>query len=206
MLIEWNNKFNLTAITDKEEVIEKHFIDSVLPYTLIPQGTTVCDIGSGAGFPALPLKIVRDDLKFVLVDSLNKRVAFLHEVVNALKLTDVTCLHSRAEDIAFNSKYREKFDVCVARAVAKLNTLSEICLPFVKVGGVFIAYKSAQIEEELNESKVAIAVLGAKVREIKLIDIPDTEVKRAFVIIEKNKNTPIKYPRGQNKPKIDPII
>jgi len=206
LLIEWNNKFNLTAITEKTEVLDKHFIDSVLPNKFIPKGASVCDVGSGAGFPALPLKIVRPDLKLVLVDSLNKRVEFLQEVVNALKLNDVICIHARAEDMSNKQEYREKFDVCVARAVAKLNTLSEYCLPFVKIGGKFIAYKSADYLAELNESTNAIQTLGGKVNEVELLPLLDTDIKRAFIIIGKVKTTPAKYPRSQNKPKDNPII
>ncbi|MCK9574396.1 MAG: 16S rRNA (guanine(527)-N(7))-methyltransferase RsmG [Clostridia bacterium] len=206
LLIEWNNKFNLTAITEKSEVLDKHFIDSILPYKHIPFGATMCDIGSGAGFPALPIKIIRPDIKLLLVDSLNKRVKFLEEIVRALNLKNIKCVHARAEDLATKTEYREQFDMCIARAVAKLKTLSEYCLPFVKVGGKFIAYKSVDYGLELNESTNAIQILGGKLDKVELLTIPETNIRRVFIIINKVKSTPTKYPRLQNKPKDNPII
>ena len=203
-LVKENEKYNLTSITDEEGVIFKHFLDSVLPANEIPSNAKVIDVGTGAGFPGIPLKIVRPDIKITLLDSLQKRVNFLEQVAVLLKLKDVTCVHARAEDFCKNS--REKFDVSCSRAVAQIPTLSEYLVPFVKVGGKVIMYKSQKVEEEIERGKVAISVFGGKIKAVKNIDIKEIEAQRSFVIIDKIKSTPAKYPRGKNLPKTKPII
>lgn len=204
MLIETNKVMNLTAITEEDDVAVKHFLDSALPEKFFPQNSTVIDIGSGAGFPALPLKIVRPDLKITMVDSLNKRIGFLNDVIEKLNIEGANAVHSRAEDFAKNN--REKFDVAVARAVAPLNTLVEYLLPFVKVGGACIIYKSSKLAEELKDSQKAIEILGAKVEKIEKYYIEEKELEREILILKKIKNTPPKYPRDKNKPKLNPIV
>lgn len=204
MLIETNKVMNLTAIIEEDDVAVKHFLDSALPEKFFPQNATVIDIGSGAGFPALPLKIVRPDLKITMVDSLNKRIGFLNDVIEKLNIEGANAVHSRAEDFAKNN--REKFDVAVARAVAPLNTLVEYLLPFVKVSGVCIIYKSSKLAEELTNSQKAIEILGAKVERIEKYYIAEKELEREILILKKIKNTPQKYPRDKNKPKLNPIV
>ncbi len=201
-LVQENEKFNLTAITDEREVVVKHFLDSVLPADQIPQNAKVVDIGSGAGFPAVPLKIVRPDIDLCMVDSLNKRVNFLNEAISMLNLTKTRAIHARAEDFA--QKNRETFDIAVARAVAPLNTLVEYLLPLIKIGGQAIIYKSSKLDEELAISKNAISILGAKVENCLEFNIED--LQRRILILEKTNKTPAKYPRGQNKPKTNPIV
>ena len=205
LLIDYNNKVNLTAITEEKEVYIKHFLDSSIAYNLIKENATVCDIGTGAGFPAIPLKIIRPDIKLLLVDSLEKRTKFLHLLIDELKLDNVEIIHCRAEDVGNSEKYREKYDICVSRGVAKLNTLSEYCVPMVKVNGTMIAYKSYEIEEEVGTSLKAIKELGGEIEEIKEITLPNTDITRKLVFIKKIKPTPKKYPRGLNKPKLTPI-
>lgn len=202
MLISWNEKVNLTAITDKTEVEIKHFADSILPAGDIPQNTTLCDVGTGAGFPGIPLKIARPDLHVTLLDSLNKRVVFLQEVCTVLKLSQTVCLHARAED-AGQGNLRESFDIVTSRAVARLNTLCEYALPLVKPGGCFLAYK-ANCEEELIEAKNAIRVLGGDVEHVDKLLICGQH--RAIVKIRKVSATPKKYPRGRGKEKNAPIL
>ena len=192
LLIEGNKICNLTAITDEDGVVEKHFYDSIFPQKHFSLNAKVLDIGAGAGFPSLPLKLVRDDLSFTLLDSLNKRINFLNNAIQNLNLKNIEAIHGRAEDFAKLSDYREKFDITTARAVANLKILSEYCLPFVKVGGQFIAYKSGNCEEEINEAKI-ICELGGKIS--KIIDYNIGENCRKLVIIEKIKETPKKYPR-----------
>lgn len=203
MLVETNKVLNLTAITEEKEVLIKHFLDSVLPAKMMAKNATLVDVGTGAGFPALPLKIVRPDLKVCMVDSLNKRVNFLKSVCEELDLKDVDAIHSRAEDFA--KVKREKFDIAVARAVAQLNTLVEYLLPLVKVGGVAIVYKSSKLDEELQDAKKAIEVLGAKVEKIEKMFIEEEGLERNILVLKKIKNSPNKYPRDKNKPKLDPI-
>ena len=195
LLIEGNKICNLTAITDEDGVVEKHFYDSIFPQKYFSLNAKVLDIGAGAGFPSIPLKLVRDDLSFTLLDSLNKRINFLNNTIQTLNLKNIESIHGRAEDFAKLSDYREKFDITTARAVANLKVLSEYCLPFVKVGGQFIAYKSGNCEEEINEAKQIICELGGKIS--KVIDYNDKtgENSRKLVIIEKIKETPKKYPR-----------
>ena len=202
-LVEYNNKVNLTAITEKDEVYVKHFLDSALPIDEIKNGASVVDIGTGAGFPGLPIKILRPDVKLTLVDSLNKRINFLNLIVEKLQLKNVKNVHARAED--FCKLNREKFDVAVARAVAKLNTLLEYLLPLVKVGGVVLAYKGNNFNEELDESKKAIEILGGKFEKTLQFNLPNDMGERNVIVIKKIKPTPNVYPRAQNKPKTEPI-
>lgn len=212
LLIEKNKVMNLTAITDKEDVIVKHFIDSIalIPYLLdkginINNELKIIDIGTGAGFPGLPLKIMMPDVKFTLLDSLNKRVSFLNEVIDELKLKDIEALHGRAEDYASDNKYREKYDICVSRAVANLSTLSEYCIPFVKENGFFISYKAGESEEEINKSKNAIKILGGKINKVEEFVLPGTDVSRVFVFIRKLELTDKKYPRKAGVPAKKPL-
>ncbi len=203
-LIDYNQKVNLTAITEKEEVYTKHFYDSGLAINYIPLNASVVDVGTGAGFPGVPIKILRPDINLSLVDSLNKRIIFLEYLKDKLSINYNT-YHSRAEDFCSNIKYREQFDICVSRAVAKLNTLAEYCLPLVKVGGSFIAYKSGDIEQEVEESTNAIKLLGGEIIEIKKFNLPNNTGGRSLVIIKKIKNTNKKYPRNKNLPKLKPL-
>lgn len=212
LLIEKNKVMNLTAITEKEDVIVKHFIDSIalIPYLLdkginINNKLKIIDIGTGAGFPGLPLKIMMPDVKFTLLDSLNKRVSFLNEVIDELKLKDIEALHGRAEDYASDNKYREKYDICVSRAVANLSTLSEYCIPFVKEDGFFISYKAGESEEEINNSKNAIKILGGKINKVEEFVLPGTDVSRVFVFIRKLELTDKKYPRKAGVPAKKPL-
>ena len=203
LLTEYNARFNLTAITEREEVFEKHFLDSVTGGSLIPQNASVLEVGSGAGFPSLPLKILRKDLNFTLVESTGKKCEFLKVAVKELGLSGVTVLNERAEMLARDTKYREKFDICCARAVARLNTLSEYCLPFVKVGGSFLAYK-ANADEELGEAESAIHKLGGRTETVFHYSLPN-HGNRTLILINKEKHTPSLYPRGQGKERKNPL-
>lgn len=205
MLIEKNKVMNLTAITEFDEVLEKHFLDSVSLIRAIDLNKTiqVMDLGTGAGFPGIPLKIVFPELCVTLADSLNKRVLFLQEVVKVLGLENVNCIHGRAEDLARDKKYRERYDLCVSRAVANLSTLSEYCLPFVKIGGKFISYKSGDCEEEVKNSKSAVFLVGGKIADIVKFDLG--EAKRAFIVIDKVKGTSKEYPRKAGIPSKKPL-
>ena len=205
LLIEWNEKINLTAITQREDVYKKHFADSIYGAKYIDNNSTLCDIGTGAGFPGVVLKIVRPDIDVLLVDALDKRIKFLDEVVNLLGLENIKAVHFRAEDVAFKKQYLNHFDIVTARAVARMATLNEYCLPFVKVGGKFLAYKSDKIEEEFLEAKKSIGVLGGKDYKINQY-ILDEETTRVIIEIDKIKATENKYPRDKNKPKLNPII
>lgn len=201
LLIEWNQKFNLTAVTEREKVELLHFRDSILPSDLIPKGATLLDVGSGAGFPAIPLKIERDDLTVTMIDSVNKKVMFLDAVIASLELKGITAIHKRIEDIEKGTF----FDVVTSRAVAPLNVLCEYCLPFVKKGGFMMAYKSVGIDDELKEADKAIEVLGGEKAVVVEREL-SPEIKRAFVIIKKIKDTPKGYPRGGNKPRLKTIV
>ena len=203
MLVETNKVMNLTAITDEQDVLIKHFLDSALPEKLIPQNASVVDVGSGAGFPAIPLKIVRPDLNICMVDSLNKRINFLNDVISSLNLSKTEAVHSRAEDFAF--KNREKFDVAVARAVAPLCTLAEYLIPLVKIGGICVIYKSAKLEEELAEAQKAIRVFGAKEEKIEKYVVEELGMERNILVLKKIEKTSPKYPRNGNKPRTNPI-
>lgn len=207
LLVEKNKVMNLTAITEFDEVVEKHFLDSVsLTKQLdLHQPLKVLDLGTGAGFPGIPLKIVFPELEITLMDSLNKRVLFLQDVISSLQLQNIEVVHGRAEEAAKNKKYRESFDLCVSRAVANISTLSEYCLPFVKIGGSFISYKSSTIEDELEDGKKGIAILGGKVKDVYKFTLPDSELQRSFVIIEKEKKTPKAYPRKAGTPSKEPL-
>lgn len=209
MLIEWNSFMNLTAITDFDEVLKKHFTDSVSLIRAIPdlgeKKYRIIDIGTGAGFPGIPLKIVFPNISVVLLDSLNKRVNFLKEVISKLQLTDITAMHGRAEDFAQNKEYRESFDLCVSRAVANLATLSEYCLPFVKKNGRFISYKSEKVSEEFDVSGKAISVLGGEYENQVTFELPDSDIYRNLFVIKKKSATPGKYPRKAGLPLKEPI-
>lgn len=207
MLIEKNKVMNLTAITEFDEVVDKHFIDSLALVQAIDltRPLSVLDLGTGAGFPGIPLKIVFPNLTITLMDSLNKRILFLQDVIDALGLTGITAVHGRAEEAARNKSYREQYDLCVSRAVANIATLSEYCLPFVKVGGQFVSYKSSSIEEELVQGQKSISLLGGKVADVYKLTLPDTDLKRSFVLIDKVKKTPKIYPRKAGTPAKEPI-
>ncbi len=208
LLVEWNSFMNLTGITEFEEVMKKHFVDSVsLVKALELEGKELSfiDIGTGAGFPGLPLKIVFPKLKVTLLDSLNKRIKFLDEVIAQLGLENIDTVHGRAEDFAKPALLREKYDICVSRAVANLSTLSEYCLPFVKVGGYFVSYKSEKISEEANEAKNAISLLGGKVNNQVDFYLPESDIYRNLYVIEKCKVTPKKYPRKAGLPGKEPL-
>ena len=196
LLLEWNEKMNLTAITDDEGIAIKHFADSISVLPLIEnKNASLIDVGTGAGFPGIPLKIANDGFKVTLLDSLNKRITFLEEVKKELGITNLECIHSRAEDGGRNTDLREKFDYCVSRAVAKLSVLSEYCMPFVAVGGYFISLKGPDAAEELTEAQKAISVLGGKVEKVVEITIPESDLKHCAVVIKKIKSTPKAYPR-----------
>ena len=205
MLVEKNKVMNLTAITELEEVVQKHFLDSIslIKVEKLNQDISIIDLGTGAGFPGIPLKIVFPELEICLADSLNKRVLFLNEVIEELGLKKISAVHGRAEELARQKGYREQFDLCVSRAVANLSTLSEYCLPFVKVGGKFISYKAN--EEETKQAEHALEVLGGACVDIQKFQLPDSEMNRAFVIIEKKKKTPATYPRKAGTPSKKPL-
>lgn len=205
LLIKWNEKINLTAITNPEEIILKHFIDSITISKYINSNSYIADIGTGAGFPGIPLKIIRDDINIVLVDSLNKRINFLNEVINNLNLKNIITVHSRAEDLGQNKIYREKFDIVTSRAVANLATLSEYLLPLVKIKGNCICMKGPSIKEEIKNSKNAINILGGTISDINEFKLPNSDIERTVIIINKTNNTSSKYPRKAGLPSKEPL-
>lgn len=205
LLLEWNGKINLTAITDPKEIILKHFIDSITIAPYLKNAQSILDIGTGAGFPGIPLAILENSKDFVLMDSLNKRIIFLQEVIQNIALTGVQAIHGRAEELGKEKEHREHYDLVTSRAVAKLNILLEYMLPFVKVGGRCICMKSQEIEEELKEAKQAIELLGGKLERVDEIILPESDVKRKIIVIQKVRQTPIKYPRKPGTPTKEPI-
>lgn len=205
LLIEWNEKINLTSITEPNEVITKHFIDSLTAAKYIEDNKSIVDVGTGAGFPGIPLAIYNKSLNVTLVDSLNKRINFLNEVTNQLELKNITSIHNRAEEFGKNKQHREKYDIAISRAVARLNVLVEYLLPTIKIGGKCICMKGPDCEEEVNEARQAIKLLGGEIEKIEEFKLPETDIKRTIIIINKTKNTPIKYPRKPGTPAKEPI-
>ncbi|MDB6250819.1 16S rRNA (guanine(527)-N(7))-methyltransferase RsmG [Lactobacillus amylovorus] len=209
MLIEVNEHVNLTRITEEDEVYLKHFYDSITPLftfgAIFKDGATLCDVGAGAGFPSIPLKILKPGLKVTIVDSLQKRLNFLKDLISELGLTDVELVHGRAEDVGQNKLYRERFDIVTARAVARMSVLSEYCLPLVKKGGYFVALKGPKAEDELDDGKKALEVLGGKLIKDEELTLPESEEERTLVLVQKVKSTPKKYPRQAGTPRRKPI-
>lgn len=224
LLIEWNAFMNLTAITDFDEVVLKHFVDSLAIYQTgvfrkaVSEkkeyfkgedkdfGVSLIDIGTGAGFPGIPLKIVFPELRVVLLDSLNKRVKFLNTTIEKLCLKDIESVHGRAEDLARNVIHREQYDFCVSRAVANLSTLAELCVPFIKKKGYFISYKSEKVKEELSAGKKAVEILGGDIEDILEYKLPDSDINRSLLLISKEKDTPKKFPRKAGTPGKEPLL
>lgn len=207
LLTEWNKVMNLTGITEYEEVNEKHFVDSLAVVKAVDMSRiqSVIDIGTGAGFPGIPLKIAFPHLHITLLDSLNKRIKFLNTVIEELGLNDIHTIHGRAEDFAKQAAYREQYDLCVSRAVANLPTLLEYCIPYIRVGGIYISYKSSEIDEELKQSQKAIRILGGTLEEVLKFTLPESEISRSFVKIRKEKHTEKKYPRKAGLPGKEPL-
>lgn len=206
-ILEWNEKVNLTAITEPADFVQKHYVDSILcaPYTPFSEAEKIIDVGTGAGFPGIPLAILFPDKEFVLMDSLNKRLKIIHELSQGLGIYNVSLCHGRAEDLGQMKRHREQYDLCVSRAVANLAVLSEYCLPFVKVGGWFAAYKSLEAEQEIEESKKAIKILGGELMENKNLSLPGYELNHSIVFIKKEKKTLAKYPRKAGTPVKEPL-
>ena len=207
MLLERNRVMNLTAISEYQDVMKKHFVDSIclIKACKLTAEMFLIDVGTGAGFPGLALKIAFPELKVTLLDSLNKRVLFLNDVIRELGLKDVDAIHGRAEDLAKQTRYREKYDLCVSRAVANLSTLSEYCLPFVKQGGMFIAYKSEKVVEEISMAKNSISLLGGEVERQVDFNLPFSDIYRNLVLVKKKRNTPDKFPRKAGLPGKEPL-
>lgn len=205
LLIEWNKKINLTAIIEPKEIILKHFVDSLTIAKYIEENKKVADVGTGAGFPGIPLKIYRKDLKITLIDSLNKRLNFLNEVISELELKEITTVHGRAEELGQNKEYRERFDIVTSRAVANLSTLSEYLVPFIKKDGKCIYMKTLEVDEELQKAKKAIKTLGGKIINTDKFYLPESEIGRSIIVVEKEKQTPIKYPRKPGTPSKEPL-
>lgn len=205
LLIEWNEKMNLTAITEPNEIIDKHFIDSLTILKYIKENESIVDMGTGAGFPGIPLKIILENNKIVLVDSLNKRLLFLQELIKELNLKNVETIHSRAEDFGQNKNYRECFDIATSRAVANLSTLSEYLIPLVKIDGKCICMKAGNADEEISQAKKAIKILGGDIKQIEKFTIPSTDIERTIIIIHKQHKTTNGYPRKAGIPSKNPI-
>lgn len=193
----WNQKINLTAIVEDEQIVKKHFIDCIKIFKCLPlkEAKNIIDIGTGAGFPGIPIKIIKPDINIVLLDSLNKRINFLNEIISKIELKDIVTIHGRAEDFSTKIEYREKSDVAVSRAVANLAVLSELCIPYVKVGGYFVAMKGPSVEEEIKDGKNAVSILGGKIEDIIKIEIENSDLNHNLVVIKKLKETPKAYPR-----------
>lgn len=206
LLVEWNKKINLTAITEEKDIILKHFVDSLTVLKYIKENKSIVDVGTGAGFPGIPLAIMNDSLKITLVDSLNKRINFLNEVCSKIKLKNTKAIHSRAEEFGQDNNYRESYDVAISRAVANLTVLSEYLLPLVKVGGKIICMKGPDIEEELKQAKSAIDILGGKFERCDNFCLPKSDISRNIIIINKIKETPKKYPRKAGTPAKTPLF
>lgn len=205
LLLEWNEKINLTAITEEDDIILKHFIDSMTILKYIEEYKTIVDVGTGAGFPGIPVKIAKTGIDVTLVDSLNKRLLFLEDVIRNLELKQIKTVHSRAEEFGQNKMYREKFDIATSRAVANLSVLVEYLLPLVKVGGKCICMKGSEIEEELKNSKEAIKILGGEIERVEEFTLPGSDIKRNIVVIKKIKQTSNKYPRKPGVPSKSPL-
>lgn len=207
LIKEWNQKVNITAITEDSDIIKKHFIDSIKIFKFSPLASakSIIDIGTGGGFPGIPIKIMEEKKEVVLLDSLNKRVKFLDEVIKNLNLFNISTIHGRAEDFAQVDKYREMFDVAVSRAVANLTTLSELCIPYVKVNGYFVAMKGPSVEEEIIQAKNALSILGGKIEDIIQVSIEDSDLKHNLVIVKKIKSTPNTYPRQAGTASKNPL-
>ena len=199
LLLDWNEKINLTAITEENDIITKHFIDSLTCLKYIDDKSKVIDVGTGAGFPGIPIKIVSRETKLTLLDSLNKRIVYLNDVIDKLQLTNVETIHGRAEELSKDEKYREKYDIATARAVANLKVLSEYCLPFVKVGGKFVCMKGSEYEEEINEANAHIGNLGGKISKVEEIILPGSDIKHTIIIIDKISKIPQQVPRRKIK-------
>ena len=201
LLKEWNNKINLTAITDDDGISVKHFLDSILPlaHIEIKTGANIADVGTGADFPGLPIKIIRDDINLTLIDSLNKRINFLTLVSNELNLSNTVCVHGRAEDLSRKPEYREKFDYVISRAVANMTALSEYCLPYIKPGGMFIALKAEGAEQEVDSARAMICNLGGRIDKIIKAPLPNSDIVRSLIVIKKVKPTPKSFPRTSKK-------
>lgn len=207
LIKEWNEKIDITTIVEDDEMDIKHFLDSL---TLVKTGLfegnkSIIDIGTGGGFPGVPLKIYNDNLDITLMDSLNKRIIFLNNVIEKIKLKNIKAIHGRAEELGRNIDYREQYDICVSRAVARLNTLIEYCMPFVKVDGYFISMKGPEFEEELTEAKKGIELLGGKIEDAYRVNIPESDIEHSIIIMKKIKKTSDKYPRGGGKPRKKPL-
>ena len=205
LLLEWNEKINLTAIAEKEDIILKHFIDSITIFKYLKDNDKIIDVGTGAGFPGIPISILNDNIKITLLDSLNKRVMFLNEVIEKLKLKNIEAIHSRAEELGHNRIHREQYDVVVSRAVANMTTLTEYLLPFVKINGRCICMKGPDYEEELKDAEFAINELGGKIERIEKIILPNSDIERNLIIIKKINQTKNKYPRKAGTPSKEPL-
>lgn len=206
LLLEWNEKINLTAITEPQDIIKKHFIDSLTIKSYIEKNSKIIDVGTGAGFPGIPLKIVDESYDITLLDAINKRLIFLNDIIEKSDLNNIDTIHYRAEEAGKNQLYREKFDIATSRAVASLNILVEYLLPFIKIGGKCICMKGNNVKEEIKEANKAIQLLGGKIETIEEFSLPDTDMKRTIIIIKKIKSTPQKFPRKAGIPSKEPII